>query len=126
MVLIADTPRAAMSACGATHTGMHAATKVGVLASWRSSGDALQKAGEGIRTLDIQLGRLTLYQLSYARSVKGSVAEAAGRTPRLVGHTFASFLAFVCDFTIPGLEQRPDRLADHAEVAVVLCVLRIV
>ena len=25
------------------------------------------KAGEGIRTLDIQLGKLTLYQLSYAR-----------------------------------------------------------
>ncbi|MEY4822135.1 MAG: hypothetical protein RLY72_1787, partial [Planctomycetota bacterium] len=26
-----------------------------------------QKAGKGIRTLDIQLGKLTLYQLSYAR-----------------------------------------------------------
>jgi hypothetical protein len=26
------------------------------------------KAGEGIRTLDIQLGKLTLYQLSYTRS----------------------------------------------------------
>ena len=25
------------------------------------------KAGKGIRTLDIQLGKLTLYQLSYAR-----------------------------------------------------------
>ena len=26
------------------------------------------KAGKGIRTLDIQLGKLTLYQLSYARN----------------------------------------------------------
>ena len=26
-----------------------------------------KKAGEGARTLDIQLGRLTLYQLSYTR-----------------------------------------------------------
>ncbi len=28
------------------------------------------KAGEGTRTLDIQLGKLTLYQLSYARENK--------------------------------------------------------
>ena len=28
---------------------------------------AFSKAGEGIRTLDIQLGKLTLYQLSYTR-----------------------------------------------------------
>ena len=28
------------------------------------------KAGKGIRTLDIQLGKLTLYQLSYAREQK--------------------------------------------------------
>ena len=27
----------------------------------------IEKAGEGIRTLDIQLGKLTLYQLSYTR-----------------------------------------------------------
>ena len=27
------------------------------------------KAGKGIRTLDIQLGKLTLYQLSYAREL---------------------------------------------------------
>ena len=32
-----------------------------VIEPWR------QKAGEGIRTLDIQLGKLSLYQLSYAR-----------------------------------------------------------
>jgi len=30
-----------------------------------------QKAGKGIRTLDIQLGKLTLYQLSYARAGGG-------------------------------------------------------
>ena len=29
------------------------------------------KAGKGIRTLDIQLGKLTLYQLSYARAGGG-------------------------------------------------------
>ena len=30
-----------------------------------------QKAGEGTRTLDIQLGKLALYQLSYARETPG-------------------------------------------------------
>ena len=35
---------------------------LGRLLSW---GDC--EAGEGVRTLDIQLGRLTLYQLSYTR-----------------------------------------------------------
>jgi hypothetical protein len=29
----------------------------------------LQRAGEGTRTLDIQLGKLALYQLSYARNL---------------------------------------------------------
>ena len=28
---------------------------------------SFREAGEGVRTLDIQLGRLTLYQLSYTR-----------------------------------------------------------
>ena len=32
------------------------------------------KAGKGIRTLDIQLGKLTLYQLSYARITVGSLS----------------------------------------------------
>lgn len=32
-------------------------------------GSGCQEAGEGTRTLDIQLGKLALYQLSYARSV---------------------------------------------------------
>lgn len=31
------------------------------------------KAGEGIRTLDIQLGKLTLYQLSYTRNGEESI-----------------------------------------------------
>ena len=37
-------------------------------------------AGEGTRTLDIQLGKLTLYQLSYARSLgsRGRLARGAG------------------------------------------------
>ena len=34
-----------------------------------------EKAGEGTRTLNIQLGRLTLYQLSYARKVVPIVAS---------------------------------------------------
>ena len=34
----------------------------------RPGATACAKAGEGTRTLNIQLGRLTLYQLSYARS----------------------------------------------------------
>ena len=33
-----------------------------------------QKAGKGIRTLDIQLGKLTLYQLSYARGACECIA----------------------------------------------------
>ena len=28
----------------------------------------MPKAGEGVRTLDIQLGKLALYQLSYTRN----------------------------------------------------------
>ena len=32
------------------------------------------KAGKGIRTLDIQLGKLTLYQLSYARITVDSLS----------------------------------------------------
>ena len=31
-------------------------------------GELKKKAGEGIRTLDFQLGKLTLYLLSYARN----------------------------------------------------------
>jgi hypothetical protein len=31
----------------------------------------VKKAGEGTRTLDIQLGKLALYQLSYARELPG-------------------------------------------------------
>ena len=34
-------------------------------------GGEFTKAGKGIRTLDIQLGKLTLYQLSYARAGGG-------------------------------------------------------
>ncbi len=38
-----------------------------------------ERAGEGSRTLDLQLGKLSLYQLSYAR-VARSIAIA--RSPR--------------------------------------------
>src|SRR5881296_3132242 len=34
-------------------------------------------AGNGARTRDIQLGKLTLYQLSYARAIARNIAEAA-------------------------------------------------
>ena len=39
----------------------------------RFAGDSgeKRKAGEGTRTLDIQLGKLALYQLSYARETPG-------------------------------------------------------
>ena len=39
----------------------------------RFAGDSgeRRKAGEGTRTLDIQLGKLALYQLSYARKTPG-------------------------------------------------------
>ena len=33
------------------------------------------KAGEEVRTPDIQLGKLTLYQLSYARIVRNTLYE---------------------------------------------------
>ena len=45
------------------------------------------EAGEGARTLDIQLGRLTLYQLSYTR--KSLLIEQQGSN--LAGHQ-----GFVC------------------------------
>ena len=34
----------------------------------RKSGKKCSKAGEGVRTLDIDVGNVTLYQLSYART----------------------------------------------------------
>jgi hypothetical protein len=40
----------------------------------------LKQAGEGTRTLDIQLGRLTLYQLSYARSWRSRRLAGRGRS----------------------------------------------
>ncbi len=53
----------------------HSATPVAALGSRippsahkSSPTKGLGGAGEGTRTLDIQLGKLTLYQLSYARS----------------------------------------------------------
>ena len=45
---------------------------------------AILKAGEGTRTLDIQLGKLALYQLSYARKHRNLSSES----------TFWRFLVF--------------------------------
>lgn len=36
------------------------------------------RAGDGVRTHDIQLGKLALYQLSYARRTEGKVPRRAG------------------------------------------------
>ena len=33
-------------------------------------------AGNGVRTRDIQLGKLTLYQLSYARAIARNIAKS--------------------------------------------------
>ncbi len=40
----------------------------------------LSKAGERTRTVNIQLGRLTLYQLSYARETALAYAEPSYRS----------------------------------------------
>jgi hypothetical protein len=37
-------------------------------------------AGDEIRTRDIQLGRLTLYQLSYSRKLKGERVKEKGES----------------------------------------------
>ena len=41
-------------------------------------------AGDRVRTGDIQLGRLTLYQLSYSRNIKLSIVGRAGFEPAKV------------------------------------------
>lgn len=40
---------------------------------------SLNGAGEEVRTLDIHLGKVTLYQLSYARSVSLTTPEVSTR-----------------------------------------------
>ena len=60
-------------------TWPHCRPSAGTLNS--TSGRTLKKASEGTRTLDIQLGKLALYQLSYARD-KANIAagkQAANR-----------------------------------------------
>ena len=42
------------------------------------------RAGDRVRTGDIQLGRLTLYQLSYSRIIKLSIVGRAGFEPAKV------------------------------------------
>lgn len=42
-------------------------------------------AGNGTRTRDSQLGKLVLYQLSYARSLRSKTIEGQGLSSRLIG-----------------------------------------
>ena len=68
----------------------HAASAAVMLAAWASTKDlperAKNKAGDETRTHDIQLGKLALYQLSYARRFPPSVAaeslDTRGRANR--------------------------------------------
>jgi hypothetical protein len=41
-----------------------------------------ETAGEGVRTLDIQLGKLTLYQLSYARNITALILASGPQTSK--------------------------------------------
>ncbi len=53
----------------------HCPTQAGLLSP--TIGEISERAGEGVRTLDIQLGKLMLCQLSYAR------LQAAGDVPNV-------------------------------------------
>ncbi len=55
------------------------------LAARRTGGEEELGAGNGVRTRDIQLGKLTLYQLSYARPGTRNIAEPALPRQRLGG-----------------------------------------
>jgi hypothetical protein len=46
-------------------------------------------AGDGIRTRDIQLGRLALYRLSYSRSVRPAACRPDERSGSAAGHTIS-------------------------------------
>ena len=49
------------------------------LDSARHTPPRTQKADKGIRTLDIQLGKLTLYQLSYVRAARECIGSMAAQ-----------------------------------------------
>ncbi len=75
------------------HTARHVSTRVGperVRAETPSSCGVVRsgatwcvQAGEGTRTLDIQLGRLTLYRLSYAREIVANGSTDPRRAARI-------------------------------------------
>ena len=65
----------------------------------RSPGGIASGAAEGTRTLDIQLGKLTLYQLSYGRS-RGERVRAGAREPDSPG----------------GLETRPSERSGNVSL----------
>ena len=47
-----------------------------MLTSWRPQGaSVLKRADDGLRTRDLQLGKLALYQLSYVRAEKHSTTR---------------------------------------------------
>ena len=73
--MIAGCPRAISSADRRTPTPC---TRGANTASTRSDIGVRMKAGKGTRTLDIQLGKLTLYQLSYARKLGKRAILAPG------------------------------------------------
>ena len=67
-------------------------------------------AGNGIRTRDIQLGRLTLYQLSYSRAVPLSGGGRRIRTFEGVSRQIYSLLPLAARASLlddVGLELRP-------------------
>ncbi len=61
------------------------AERGGGLAVSRKPADGEGGAGNGVRTRDIQLGRLTLYQLSYSRGGNPSTGSSAPESRRELG-----------------------------------------
>src|SRR5215208_1046002 len=62
--------------------------------TWAPAFRTLSRAGDGVRTRDIQLGKLALYQLSYSRDITNGdhgtpesrpAPEAPGSLPRATG-----------------------------------------
>ena len=70
---------AAAGATGGAHGGVAARARTGRAQGPRRTD---RKAGDGTRTRDIQLGKLTLYQLSYTRSEADTIANRWRRGAR--------------------------------------------
>ena len=67
-------------------------------------------AGDGIRTRDLKLGKLVLYQLSYTRTAGGCAPSAAAVSTRL---WVASRRAAPARCPAQGLRQREDGISDY-------------